>query len=223
MGYPMSLQIFVRRLQIGNRCLIQNLQIECPAGTVTTLMGASGSGKSSLLAAVAGTLTPNSIFDGEVLLSGVRIDQFPPQIRHVGILFQDDLLFAHMNVLENLLFAVPRTAGATKRQHREQATHFALQALSDAELDRFSQSNPATLSGGQRARVSLLRALMAEPNALLLDEPFSKLDLSLRARFKEFVFAQCKAREIPTLLVTHDPSDIADAERVITLESLPHA
>ena len=73
------------------------------------------------------------------------------------------------------------------------------------------------MSGGQRARISLLRALLAEPRALLLDEPFSHLDQSLRTRFKDFVFNQCRARQIPTLLVTHDSADIADVNRVITL------
>jgi putative thiamine transport system ATP-binding protein len=218
----MSLQIQLNRLNIGTHCLLENWQLECPSGTVTTLMGPSGSGKSTLLAAVCGTLAPAVQFEGQVLLNGVRIDSLPTQARRVGILFQDDLLFAHMSVLENLLFAMPRAKGNSARQHRAQATDKATQALADAELSGFEQANPATLSGGQRARVSLLRALLAEPQALLLDEPFSRLDQSLRARFKDFVFARCRASQIPTLLVTHDPSDIADPDRVRVLEQAPN-
>lgn len=218
----MSLQIQIRSLRVGPHRLLENLQIDCPSGSITTLMGPSGSGKSSLLAAVCGTLAANFRFDGEVLLNGERIDMLPTQARHVGILFQDDLLFAHMNVLENLLFATPRAPFLRSRQHRAQAIDKATQALADAELDAFAQANPATLSGGQRARVSLMRAMLAEPRALLLDEPFSRLDQSLRGRFRDFVFAQCRARQIPTLLVTHDPADIADSGRVITLRGTEH-
>jgi putative thiamine transport system ATP-binding protein len=203
----MSLAIQLNRLCIGN----------------TSLMGPSGSGKSSLLAAVCGTLQPPLVFDGSITLNGQPIETLPTQARRVGILFQDDLLFAHMNVLENLLFGMPRTSGLSARQHREQATAQAMAALADAELSAFAQANPATLSGGQRSRVSLLRALLAQPQALLLDEPFSRLDASLRARFKDFVFTHCRARAIPTLLVTHDPADIADLARVVTLEPSRHA
>lgn len=219
----MSLQIKLTSLCIGEHRLLENLQIDCPSSSITTLMGPSGSGKSTLLAAVCGTLAPNIQFDGEVLLNGRRIDTLPTQARRVGILFQDDLLFAHMSVMENLLFAVPRELGASARQHRERANAKANQALADAELSAFANANPATLSGGQRARISLLRALLAEPQALLLDEPFSRLDQSLRTRFKDFVFSQCRARQIPTLLVTHDPADIADLNRVITLGKSPDA
>src|SRR3546814_3025557 len=75
----------------------------------------------------------------------------------------------------------------------------------------FYERNPATLSGGQRARVALLRTLLSEPRALLLDEPFAKLDVALRARFRAFVFEHARAQGLPTLLVTHDPQDAADA------------
>lgn len=217
MADSMSLQIHLTSLRIGERCLLKHLQLDCPGGSITTLMGPSGSGKSTLLSAVCGTLSTNIQFEGQVLLNGLRIDTLPTQARRVGILFQDDLLFAHMNVLENLLFAMPRKPGGNAHQHRTWATSQAMQALADAELSGFESANPATLSGGQRARVSLVRALLAEPEALLLDEPFSRLDQTLRSRFKDFVFAQCRARQIPTLLVTHDPADIADAGRVMTL------
>ena len=176
----MSLQIHLTSLRIGERCLLKHLQLDCPGGSITTLMGPSGSGKSTLLSAVCGTLSTNIQFEGQVLLNGLRIDTLPTQARRVGILFQDDLLFAHMNVLENLLFAMPRKPGGNAHQHRTWATSQAMQALADAELSGFESANPATLSGGQRARVSLVRALLAEPEALLLDEPFSRLDQTLR-------------------------------------------
>jgi putative thiamine transport system ATP-binding protein len=92
--------------------------------------------------------------------------------------------------------------------------------LLEADLLGFGDRDPATLSGGQRARVALMRALLAKPQALLLDEPFSKLDAALRERFKEFVFSHVRTRNIPVLMVTHDRADVADANFVVELPSL---
>ncbi|MGE0331278.1 MAG: ATP-binding cassette domain-containing protein [Ramlibacter sp.] len=209
----MSLQLNVTRLALGEATLVQDLHLEVPPGVVHTVMGDSGSGKSSLLAAVCGTLAPVFSFEGSVTLNAQRIDTLPTEDRRVGILFQDDLLFAHMTVRENLLFAVP----PGPRAQREAAV---TQALADLELPGFAHADPATLSGGQRARVSLMRALLAQPQALLLDEPFSRLDAALRQRMREFVFATVRARRIPALLVTHDAADVADPARLTRLQSL---
>lgn len=206
----MSLQIHVKRLALGAQTLIGPLQIDVPAGTVHTIMGASGSGKSSLLAAVCGTLGDGFVWDGQVTLDGTPVDTLPTSRRRVGILFQDDLLFAHMTVRENLLFAVPPGTRAA----REAAVAHALARL---ELPDLANADPATLSGGQRARVAMVRALLAQPRALLLDEPFSRLDGPLRARMREFVIATVRERGIPALLVTHDAADVADPTRLTRL------
>ena len=94
-------------------------------------------------------------------------------------------------------------------------------ALADAGLAGFGPRDPATLSGGQRSRVAMMRALLAQPQALLLDEPFSRLDADLRGQFRAFVFAQIRARHIPAVLVTHDAADIADPARVTVLQAAP--
>lgn len=176
-------------------------------------MGASGSGKSSLLAAVCGTLPPAFSLEGRITLDTHRIDTLPTEQRRVGILFQDDLLFAHMTVRENLLFAVPPGPKA----QREAAV---AQALIDLELPQFAHADPATLSGGQRTRVALLRALLAQPQALMLDEPFSKLDAALRERMRRYLFATVRTRHIPVLLVTHDVADVADSSHTTHLQHL---
>ncbi len=199
----MSLSIEVKALSSPCGPLLQDLKLQIAGGQVHTLMGESGSGKSSLLAAVCGTLDEAMGFEGEIHLDGRRIDHLPTQARRVGILFQDDLLFPHMTVRENLLFAVPRGESGVREA-------LVLQALRDVEMADYLQADPATLSGGQRARVALARALLAQPQALLLDEPFSRLDAALRQRMRELVFAMVKARGIPALLVTHDAEDIAD-------------
>lgn len=206
----MSLDILVQRLSVAGRLLAADMSLSIPPGTVHTLMGDSGSGKSSLLAAICGTATPAVSFEGTVCLDGKRIDGLSTRQRRVGILFQDDLLFAHMTVRENLLFAVP----PGPRAEREAAV---AQALCDLELPDFADADPATLSGGQRSRVALMRALLAEPKALLLDEPFTRLDAGLRQRMREFVFTAIARRGIPALLVTHDADDVADPRRLTRL------
>lgn len=206
----MSLAIDIERLALGERVLAQGLRIEVPPGAIHTVMGASGSGKSSLLAAVCGTLAPEFAWRGRVQLDGVEIDGLPTHRRRIGLLFQDDLLFAHMTVRENLLFAVP----AGPRAQREAAVR---QALADLELQDYGDMDPATLSGGQRQRVALMRSLLAQPRALLLDEPFSRLDAALRQRMREFVFGTLRSRGVPALLVTHDQADMADPCRLTHL------
>ncbi len=207
----MTLRIDVAQLRTDSTTLLRDIHLEVAPGVIHTVMGSSGSGKSSLLAAVCGTLAAQLHFDGEISLSGRRIDQLPTEQRRVGILFQDDLLFAHMTVAENLLFAVP-TGPSAERKARVAA------GLDDLELGAFADMNPATLSGGQRARVALMRALLADPQALLLDEPFSRLDNELRTRVRQFVFDLVRRRQIPALLVTHDVADIADPAHLTRLD-----
>lgn len=203
----MSLQLQIDHLGTARQTLLSSWTLEVPPGEVLTLMGPSGCGKSSLLAAVAGTLTPGLQFRGRVVLDGQDITDLPTERRGVGLLFQDDLLFAHMTVAENLLFAVP-AGPAAQRLAQVQA------ALGEAGLSGMGERDPASLSGGQRSRVALMRALLARPRALLLDEPFSRLDSALRAQFRRFVFDHIRQRGIPAVLVTHDAGDVADPTRL---------
>jgi putative thiamine transport system ATP-binding protein len=211
------MKIEVKQLSVGTgsaaRVLLQDFALTCPPGSITTLMGPSGCGKSSLLAAIAGLPVAGLQADIRVELAEQRVDQLPTSQRRIGLLFQDDLLFAHMSVRENLLFAVPPGAKADRIAQADAA----LQELGFAEM---ADRNPLTLSGGQRARVSLMRTLLAKPQALLLDEPFSKLDVALREQFRDFVFSHVRRLQLPTLLVTHDAADIADEQRVIDFASL---
>ena len=186
----------------GGRPLFAPLTLEVPPGVAVTVMGPSGVGKSSLLAWACGTLDPALIGAGRVLLGGADMTGLSADRRRIGILFQDDLLFPHLSVGGNLAFGMAPGPG---RRERIAA------ALADAELPGMQHRDPTTLSGGQRARVSLMRALLARPRALLLDEPFSRLDAALRDRFRRFVFTQARTAGLPVLLVTHDPEDAAAA------------
>ena len=189
-------------IALDARLLVDRLSLVTAHGSVTTLMGPSGSGKSTLLAYVCGTLDPAFTASGSVTIDGDPIDRLPPERRRVGILFQDDLLFPHPSVGGNLAFGL----SAALRGREERRARVA-QALEEIDLAGFADRDPATLSGGQRARVALARALLSEPRVLLLDEPFSKLDAALKRRFRRFVFDHATARGLPVLLVTHDPED----------------
>jgi putative thiamine transport system ATP-binding protein len=185
------------------------------AGEVLTVMGPSGVGKSTLLAYITGTLAPTFKGMGQVLLDGVDITTKPPHARRIGILFQDDLLFPHMSVGANLAFGMPPGGGKAARRAQVE------DALSDVGLTGFADRDPATLSGGQKARVALVRMLLSNPCALLLDEAFSRLDADLRAQVRDLVFQTAKERALPVLMVTHDIEDAqAAGGAVIELESL---
>lgn len=212
-AHPIGLDVQIDSLALAGRPLLQGLRLQVPPGVAHTVMGPSGCGKSSLLAAVCGTLAPAFTLQGRIHVDGQPVGHLPTQARRIGILFQDDLLFAHMTVRENLLFAVPPGPRAAREAQVRQA-------LADLELPGFADADPATLSGGQRTRVALMRALLAQPRALLLDEPFSRLDAALRGRMRDFVFGQLRRRGIPALLVTHDAADVADAAHLTRLESL---
>ena len=200
-------------IEAAGRVLMRDLTARVAPGEVLAVMGDSGSGKSSLLAYLCGTLAPGLTGRGDVRLFGAAIHTLPTAQRRVAILFQDDLLFPHLSVLDNLLFALPGGSGASRSQRLAQAN----KALAEAGLEGYGERLPHTLSGGQRARVSVLRALLSEPRALLLDEPFSRLDAALRERFRAFVFERIRAQRIPAVLVTHDSLDVPAGARCMRL------
>ncbi len=200
-------------LSLKGRVLLQAFTLTVEAGEVVTLMGHSGSGKTSLLSYIGGGLSTAFEASGHVMLNGVSVQNLAAEARGIARLFQDDLLFPHMTVGENLLFAVPRMP-QTERLAMMRT------ALQRAELEGFENRAPHTLSGGQRQRVALMRALLAKPKAILLDEPFSKLDQSLRQQMRAYVYTHITARNIPALLVTHDRDDAPKGGRVFEISTV---
>lgn len=207
----MALSLAQVSIMLAGRRLIAPFSLEIGPGETVTLMGPSGAGKSTLLAFIAGDLEAPFTASGHVVLDGTPLDGVAPERRHIGRLFQDDLLFPHLTVAENLAFGMPREPRAER--HSKIGA-----ALSEAGLEGFGDRPPHTLSGGQRARVALMRALLAGPQAMLLDEPFNKLDAELRGAMRRFVFDHIAERGIACLMVTHDAADRPEGGRLLQLK-----
>lgn len=193
-------QVAVRHA--GQAPLFAPVSLTVDAGQMAVVMGPSGVGKSTLLDMVGGHLAHGFTGVGSVVLDGRDVTGDPPEARRIGLLFQDALLFPHLSVGANLAF------GLTRRIRGRRARIAAVEtALDQAGLPGLADRDPATLSGGQRARAALMRTLLAEPRAVLLDEPFSKLDTDLRGEMRAFTLDLIRRLAIPALMVTHDPED----------------
>ena len=188
-------------IQLNSHPLLQVNTVIQP-GEIVTLMGPSGVGKSSVLAAIAGLLPVTFSLSGNIILNQRNITHMPAHKRHTGLLYQDALLFDHLDVLGNIIFAMP----GKNQRHKK---HRAQQLLEQVGLGDMAQRAVSTLSGGQASRVSLVRTLASEPAALLLDEPFSKLDSATRTSTRAWIFEQIRDAGLPALLVTHDQEDAA--------------
>ena len=197
---------------LNGRNLVAPFHLTIATNEIVTLMGPSGCGKSSLLSAIAGTLLLPLAAVGEVKLNEASLVGVAPERRRVGRLFQDDLLFPHMTVGENLLFGMAKGVRFAREAKMKAALH-------DIGLGGFEARGPHTLSGGQRQRVALMRSLLAEPQAMLLDEPFNRMDSTLRADIRSSTFDLLKQRGTPTLLVTHDIADAPDGGRVFEINN----
>lgn len=181
--------------------LLQNFSLAVQSGEIAVLQGPSGCGKSTLLSVIAGTNAPSLTVSGEVMLNGKSILGLPAEQRHIAILFQEALLFPHLTIADNLGFGLP--AGLSRK-----ARHDAINdALQKADMAQFADADPATLSGGQKARIAMMRAMLSSPEALLMDESFASLDPHLRQQFGRFVSEEVRSRAIPALLISHHEDD----------------
>ena len=188
--------------------LVSGLSFDAAPGEVLALLGASGSGKSTVLDALIGALAPGISMSGSVRLNDQDLLGVPTEQRRLGLMMQDPVLFPHMSVEQNLLFGA--RSKLSHGQLKEQLARF--------ELEDHICADPGTLSGGQKARVSLLRTLLNEPHALLLDEPFARLDANLRTQVRDLVWTE--TRGLPVVLVTHDEADIPTGAKRIELETV---
>lgn len=214
-----SLQI--KNLQLYRQGeLLLSLDEQIAGGEILTVMGPSGSGKSSLLNWLTGILPNVFTATGEVWLNDKNVSHLPTHLRHIGVLYQDALLFSHLSVAGNIAFAMPQdNKNSAEKLNKKQRREKIEQALEQVGLAGMGNRHPDNLSGGQQARVALLRTLLSAPKAILLDEPFSKLDTQLRVDTQQLVFEQIRTHKLPAIMVTHDYSDAEAANgKVIHLE-----
>lgn len=204
---PLRVDNLTLHLPTG-QCLVENLSFSIEPGSVLALMGPSGSGKSSILSWLTGTSDGRIRATGDVWMGGQLLSHVSTENRRFGLMLQQDYLFPHMSVGDNLHFGL---RGGSRQSRKERVC----QSLVEAGLAGMEHRDPATLSGGQRARVSLVRTLLSDPKALLLDEPFSGLDTTLREQIRRFTWQA--ASELPVLLVTHDVADIPPEATVLTI------
>lgn len=191
-----------------------DVQVHIPL-SFTALLGVSGAGKSLTLRSLAGLLHPDEgriALDGRVLFDSQQHIFLPPQARHIGYVPQHSALFPHQTVAEQIRFALP-----TRGNRKSQAARVA-ELITVLELQGLEQRYPDALSGGQQRRVALARALAADPQLLVLDEPFSALDVPVRERLYEVLRHLHRQFALPVILVTHDRAEVEQlADTVVVL------
>ena len=198
--------------QWDHRPLLSDVSLRIDAGETVALLGASGSGKSTLLKMVAGLEVPES---GSVWFDGQDITGLPPEERGFALMFQDFALFPHLSVQDNVAFGL-----VEQRVPKSVARAQALQMLERFGLGEHALARVWTLSGGEQQRVALARALITRPRALLLDEPFSALDATLRDQLRAEFRDRIREAGMTAMLVTHDEAEArAMAQRAWALEA----
>ncbi len=206
---PLHLERIVKKY--GKVKAVDDLSLEVREGELLTLLGPSGCGKTTVLRCVSGFVKPDS---GDIYLGDRKITEIPPQKRGIGLVFQNYALWPHMTVFQNLAFGL-QIKKLSKIEIRQKVER----ALSLVQLEGFGDRYPRQLSGGQQQRVALSRALVLEPDILLLDEPLSNLDALLREQMR-FEIAQIhKHAGITTIYVTHDQTEaMVISDRIAVLE-----
>lgn len=199
-----------KRYPVNTAPTVQALDLKVESGSLTALLGPSGSGKTTVMKLIAGLLTPD---EGDICLGGQSIRDLPPERRRVVMVFQNPLLFPHMTVAENVGFGL-RMRGVSASQTAARTAAM----LEKVRLTGLGTRRPVELSGGQQQRAALARALVLEPDLLLLDEPLSSLDAGLRDEMRALILTLQRETGVTTLVVTHDQTEaVILADRIALL------
>jgi ABC-type Fe3+/spermidine/putrescine transport system ATPase subunit len=194
-------ELLLKNLSIryGSTPVVRDFNLEVHDGEMVALLGPSGTGKTTVLKAVAGLIHPHK---GEIIIDGQPVTDLPPEKRNAVMVFQKSLLFPFLNVTQNIAF------GMRMQGHQGRDTRQKIQEIMQlTELTGLEQRKVHELSGGQQQRVSLARALVLKPAILLLDEPLSNLDANLRQQMRELIQDIQTETRITTLIVTHDQAE----------------
>jgi len=189
--------------------VIENLNLDITNGQITSLLGPSGSGKTTILRLLAGFIEPQ---DGQIYIGNEDITNIPPEKRNFGMIFQNYALFQNMNVRENIEYGL-KLRKYNKQVIKEKVTRI----LELVKMTKFSERHVTELSGGQQQRVAIARALVIEPSMLLMDEPLSNLDASLRQEMRQEIRAIQKELGITTLFITHDQQEALEISDQIAI------
>jgi iron(III) transport system ATP-binding protein len=200
----------------GSNRVLSGVSVFVAPGELVCLSGPSGCGKTTLLRLAAGLehlQTGQVEIDGRIVADGTHAKQLPPEQRGVGLMFQDYALFPHLNVRDNVAFGLDPAKGGRRSAWIDDA-------ISTMGLTANADVYPHTLSGGQQQRVALIRALAPGPQILLLDEPFSGLDVTRRAQIRAETLQLVKQAGVATLMVTHDPEEaMFMADRILVMNA----
>ena len=189
---------------------VEDVSFDIESGELVALLGPSGCGKTTLVQAIAGHVRPTA---GRIRLRGRDVTDDPPESRRIGLVFQEPTLYPHMTAVENVAYGV-----AAREDDPEHRAAIVTEYLDLVALGDQRDAHPSALSGGQRRRVELARALAPEPDLLVLDEPLSALDRSLRTQLRDAIARIHRETGVATLFVTHDQRDaMAVADRLVVM------
>lgn len=204
-------------LEVRDLCLdvggfeLDRIELKAEEGDYLTLIGPTGSGKSLLLETIIGFYGPKK---GRIILEGKDITDLPPNMRQISIVYQDHMLFPHMNVFENIAYAIRK-----KIRDKKQIEAEVKQIAGVLGIGELLYRKPATLSGGEKQRTAIARSLIVRPKLLLLDEPFSALDVRTKEKLRKMLKKAINEYSTTVLHVTHDFEDVwALANRVVVLK-----
>ena len=208
----MGIQALNISKRFGDFVALDDVSVDVRSGQLTALLGPSGGGKSTLLRIIAGLDQADS---GTVLIDGADATSLPPQRRNVGFVFQHFAAFKHLSVYRNVAFGLE-----VRKRPRAEIRRRVHELLELVHLDQFSDRLPSQLSGGQRQRMALARALAAEPNVLLLDEPFGALDAKVRKELRNWLRRLHDEVHVTTVFVTHDQEEALEvADELVVINA----
>jgi putative spermidine/putrescine transport system ATP-binding protein/spermidine/putrescine transport system ATP-binding protein len=197
--------------RFGKITAVEKMDFDIEEGTLVTLLGPSGCGKTTLLRMVAGLEEPT---EGDILIKGVRVNDKPIHKRNLGMIFQNYALFPHKTIFENVAFGL-KYRDVPKQQIKEKVTR----ALEMVRLPGMENRMPAQLSGGQQQRIAMARAIVIEPDVLLMDEPLSALDENLREQMRREVNNLQQLLGVTTIFVTHDQREaLSMSDKILVMK-----
>jgi len=197
--------------RFGNVVAVEKMDFDIEAGSLVTLLGPSGCGKTTLLRMVAGLEEPT---EGDIFIKGARINDTPIHKRNLGMIFQNYALFPHKTIFDNVAFGL-KYRSVSKEQIREKVTR----ALEMVRLPGVENRMPSQLSGGQQQRIAMARAIVIEPDVLLMDEPLSALDENLREEMRREVDNLQQMLGVTTIFVTHDQREaLSMSDKILVMK-----